>query len=86
MAHVVSDTVSCPTECEFAQIASADYKPTGKICKPKQMTCPFTRLNVFECLVIYRLSVGVRMADITKHLHAARPDIDLPMIHTEGLH
>ena len=57
-----------------------------QVRQPEQVRRSFTGLHVFERDVIYRFIICKGVADVTKHLHARRLDVDLVCRDSQGFH
>src|SRR3984957_19404140 len=75
MRHVIADAVGAPSKRKLAQISGANDEAAVQISQSKKMAGALARLHVLEGDVVNFLAFGIRMSDVLKHLHAARPDV-----------
>ncbi len=86
VGHVVADAVGAPAEGQFTQVARADDEGVSQIGDAEQMRRPLSGLDIFKGDVVDRFPLGIGMADILEHLHAARPDVDFVRFDAQRLH
>src|SRR3989339_1321341 len=83
---MVAYAVGAPAERQFAQIAGAQYQSVSIIGDSEEVRCSLAGLDVFKGDVVNGLSFCKWVADIPKHLHAARTDVDLVDFNLQRFH
>ena len=78
VGHMVAHAVCGPSQGQLAQVARSHNHALVEFAKPEEMARPLACLNVLKRDVVDGLAFRKGMAYVLEHLHAARPDIDLP--------